>query len=56
MKNPNVITPKDQAQPEPHRHLFLEGVLEEARVQGYSVKDTGRLYVAALRGWEDANR
>jgi hypothetical protein len=46
------ITEKDQAQPDPVRECFLQGVLDEAHEQGYSKKATGRLFVVALRSWE----
>ena len=51
-KKTTAITPKDQGQPEPRRYLFLQGVLKEAVVQGYSIEDQGRLYVVALRAYE----
>lgn len=46
------LTPKNQLQPAPARDQFLQGVLEEAAEQGYSVKDQGRLFVVGLRTWE----
>jgi hypothetical protein len=46
------ITSESQQEPEPHRRAFLNGVMIEAAVQGYSYAATGRLWVVALRQWE----
>lgn len=54
MNESNHITSKNQAHPQDQslRRIFLEGVMQEASVQGYGVKDQGRLFVVALRAFE----
>lgn len=47
------ITPKKQAHPDELRTLFLHGVMDQAHIEGYAVRDKGKLLVAALRIWED---
>lgn len=48
------ITDKNQGHPDQtaYERAFLDGVLEEARFQGYSVSAQGRLWVRALRTLE----
>lgn len=51
-RNDSVITEDNQRQPDVVRQAFLNGVMVEAHVQGYSKAATGRLLVLALRTWE----
>ncbi len=53
MNHDGKVTPKKQLHPEANRDMFLQGVMDQAQAEGYGTKDTGKLFVIALRAWED---